>query len=163
MVKDSLGQTAVSACSCTPGVSTWNFASPTGNQGNNQPYTVNGITITAYGFMNCGWPTALYGNNNGSDQYGLGIDATATNGIDTSNFVQLDLTSVIAHNGQNLMMTVTNVQSGESFNVYGSNSLGILDLAAEQPDDGRHAVCDRARNYKYISVRAAAAVSCWAR
>ena len=157
MVKDSLGHTAISSCSCTPSSSTWNFASPTGNQGNNQPYTVNGITITAYGFTNYGWPTALYGNNSGSDQYGLGIDATSTNEIDSSNFVQLDLTSVIASGAQNATMTVTNVQSGESFNVYGSNTLGSIGtvLLSNQTTDGTPFAIPNFGNYKYISVRAA--------
>ena len=159
-VVDSQGSIAISACtqSCSSGTSTWNFATPTGNQGNSQPYTVNGITVTAYGFTNSGWPTALYGNNNGSDQYGLGIDATATNEIDTSNFVQLDLTSAIASGAKNLMMTVTDVQSGEGFNVYGSNTLGSIGtlLLSNQTTDGTPFAIPNFSNYKYIGVRASA-------
>jgi hypothetical protein len=156
MVTDSLGSKAVSSCSCTPSSTTWSFASPTGNQGYSQPYTVNGVTITAYGYNNWGWPTALYGNNSGSDQYGLGLDATWSNEIDTSNFVQLDLTSVIASGAQNAMMTITSVGSG-SYNVYGSNWLGSIGTAlfsTNQTIGGTPFAIPNFGKYKYISVRA---------
>ncbi len=155
-VTDSLGSSAISACACSPVASTWNFASPTGNQGNSQSYTVNGIAITAYGFTNSGRPTALIGRNDGSDLYGLGIDATSSNEIDASNFVQLDLTNVVAKNGQNLMITVTNVLSGESYNVYGSNTLGSIGtlLLSNQTLDGTPLAIPNFASYKYIGVRA---------
>jgi hypothetical protein len=160
MVVDALGHSAISNCtqSCGNGTSTWNFATPTGNQGNTQPYTVNGITITAYGYKNSGTATALYGRNDGADEYGLGIAGTAENEIDLSNFVQLDLSGAIASGAQNAMMIVTSVQSGESFNVYGSNTLGSIGtlLLSNKTADATPFAIPSFPNYKYIGVRAAA-------
>jgi len=119
---------------------------------------VNGITITAYGYKNSGTATALYGRNDGADEYGLGIAGTAENEIDLSNFVQLDLSGAIASGAQNAMMIVTSVQSGESFNVYGSNTLGSIGtlLLSNKTADATPFAIPSFPNYKYIGVRAAA-------
>src|SRR5690242_8873635 len=69
------------------------FNSPSGALGVSQQYTINGITLTAYGFDNSGHPINLYGKNDGGDEIGLGVDRAPNHEIQTYNFVQLDVTA----------------------------------------------------------------------
>jgi len=158
VVTDSVGNIGFSNCTQSCATGNWNFASPTGSLGNSKAYTVNGIAITAYGYKNSGTATALYGRNDGTDEYGLGIAGTAENEIDASNFVQLDLSGAISSGAISATMIVTSVQSGETFNVYGSNTLGSIGtpLLSNQTADAKPFAIPNFPNYRYIGVRASA-------
>ena len=161
LVTDSQGHTAISSCSasCGSNTSTWNFVSPLGNLGATEPYVVNGITIMAYGFSNANAPVALYGRNDAGNEAGLGIAGTAENEIDTSNYVQLDFGAMIAAGATSGQMVVNSVQSGEKFNVYGSNTLGSIGTAvlSNQTPNNLPFAIPSFGTYRYISVRAAVA------
>ncbi len=160
-VTDSLGATAVSTCTsgCSATPLTWNFNLPTGTLGNSQTYTVNGLTITAYGFLNNGQATALYGKNNGGDENGVGIAGASDNEITTANFVQLDLTQVIASGAQNATILLNSVQTGEGFNIYGSHTKGSVGtiLITNSQVDSTALPIPSYPTYEFISVRASAA------
>lgn len=103
-------------------------------------YTQQGYTITASGYDNVngtGTPTELYfkhvGPINGGYETGLGVNNTADHelqaGSTTTNpfdFIQLNLTSVIAGGATSGAVNVSSVQSGETFSIYGSNTAGLL-------------------------------------
>ena len=124
--------TATSTSTCGSGTLTWNFNSPLNTLGTSQTYTINGVTITAYGFNNgspLGTPTALYGKNDAGDEHGVGIASDSEHEINSTNFVQVDLQNLINSGATNAQMSVGSVQVGppqESYNVYGSNTLGSL-------------------------------------
>lgn len=158
-VTDSLGSTAISACSpsCVSVASTWNLNSPLGPLGTSQVYSANGLTVTAYGYANSGPARVLYGRNDANNESGIGISGTTENEIDGNNFVQLDLSAVIAAGAQNGTMMVDSVQNGESFNIYGSNtpgSIGTL-LAGSLTANGVAFPIPGFPAYKYVGVRAA--------
>ena len=160
-VTDSIGQTATSQCSgtCTSITSLWDFSAPLGILGYSQDYTVNGLTITAYGFTNGGAQTKLYGKQAGGDENGVGLYYTGNSDfeIDTAHFVQLDLQKVIASGATSAQMKVGSVQSGESYNIYGSNSLGSIgtQLAGPLTADDTYFDVPNYGSYRYVSVRAA--------
>ena len=175
-VKDSAGTTAFSSCSgsCSVGVtSTWSFASPVGQLGNSQTYTVGGITITAYGYTSSGTAANLYGQTVSGNEYGLGVygsgssnnnywwgwgggsnNSGTANEIDTTHFVQLDISAVLAAHGTNGKITVNSVQCSESYSIYGSNTLGSLGtlLAGNLTGDNNAITIPNLGSYKYISV-----------
>lgn len=157
-VTDSKGVMAFSSCGagCAGGNVTWNFSTPTGVLSNSKVYTVNGIPITAYGFTNAGAPRSLYGKNDGGIERGLGIAGTTNNEIDTYNFVQLDLSNLITSGATNVKMVVNSVQSGEKYNVYGSNTLGSIGtlLASNQTAGNTPFAIPGYPTYRYVSVRA---------
>ncbi len=159
-VVDHNGAFAISTCtqSCGAGRVTWNFSSPGGNRGSTEPYTVNGITIRAYGYSNSNAARSLHGNSDSGDDYGLGIDGTSQDEIDASNYVQLDLGAAIAAGAQNAQTIVTSVQNGARFNVYGSNTQGTIGtlLLSDQTTDGTPFSIPSFATYRYISVRASA-------
>src|SRR5581483_5859237 len=135
-VTDKLGMTAISQCSssCTAITDDYTFIQYLGTLGTSQAYTVNGLTITAYGYYwdganptNPGTPTNLYGKQGGGDENGLGIANTSSDHeITNKTFVQLDLQKVLAAGATGAQMAVGSVQSGESYAVYGSNTQGVL-------------------------------------
>ncbi len=136
-VTDHVGATALSSCSssCGTNVVEWDFNLPTGNVGTTQTYTVNGIAITAYGYTNSGNATQLYGVASSSgDQLGLGIASVSGHQIDVNNFVQLDLGNVIAKGATNGQIIVGSVQPGDSYNIYGSNTLGSIGVLLGSPN-----------------------------
>ena len=169
------GSVALVASSAWATVVTWNL-NPTGlNQAvgsSSQSYTVSGYTIAAYGYDNndngTGTLHGLFFKNAGGDEVGLGLINTTNNELQVDSdgtplhFIQLDITSILAQGFINGKIEVGSVQSGELFNLYGSNTLGFLgaklnatpynssvdDVFVSVPNFG---------TYKFISVVAAAA------
>ena len=102
-----------------------------------QDYTVSGYTITARGYDNnsgTGIAHELFFKNAGSDEIGLGLTNTLHNELQVDShanplqFIQLDLTSILAQGFTNGKIEIGSVQTGELFNLYGSNTLGSLGL-----------------------------------
>ena len=105
-----------------------------GNLGNSYAYSVNGTTLTAYGFNNNGTPTAIYGKNQSSTEQGLGIASDSDFEINTSTFMQLDVSQLVAAGFTNAQISFSSVQSGESYAIFGSNTLGSLGTKLSGPD-----------------------------
>ena len=168
------GSVALVAFSAQATVVTWNL-NPSGlNQAvgsSSQSYTVSGYTISAYGYDNnsgTGTLHPLFFKNAGGDEIGLGLTNVTNNELqvnsngDPLQFIQLDITSILAQGFTNGKIEIGSVQSGELFNLYGSNTLGLLgtklnatpynssvdDMFVSVPNFG---------TYKFISVVAAAA------
>jgi hypothetical protein len=163
-VVDSKGTAAFSSCTgtCSAGTisSTINFNTSTGSLGNSKTYSVSGATVTAYGYSNSGSPAAIYAQNNyGTSTDGIGIDSVYNNQIDSVHFIQLDLSQAIAAGatgGQILISGLTQCQYGESYDIYGSNTPGMLgtQLVAAGTKDTTFFAIPSFGTYKYISVRA---------
>ena len=112
---------------------------PTGS--NTQVFTSDGYQITARGYTNSGGtgePTELFFKNRppdgGANEVGLGLVGTPHNELNGSatdplNFIQLDLRSILEQGFTNGQIAVTSLQNGESFQLFGSNSEGVLGTA----------------------------------
>jgi hypothetical protein len=91
-----------------------------------QTFTVGGFPITAYGFdLSGSTPHTLYYKDANGD-HGLGLVGTPHNEIQTTNFIQFDFTSILSQGFINGQMKFSSVDQGESFNLYGSNTVGTL-------------------------------------
>ena len=97
-------------------------------------FTSSGFSITAYGFDNnggIGTPHQLfYKHENeigGGFESGLGLTNTTHNEIQPGlHFIQFDFTSALAAGMLHGQISVGSIQPGESFSLYGSNTLGTL-------------------------------------
>jgi hypothetical protein len=97
-------------------------------------YTSSGFSITAYGFdNNAGFGTAhdLFYKNvspiGGAVEMGLGLTNTPNNELQANiHFIQFDFTAALAAGLFNGQISVGSVQPGESFAIFGSNTLGTL-------------------------------------
>lgn len=97
-------------------------------------YTSSGFSITAYGFDNNGGiGTAhelFYKNVNeigGAVEMGLGLTNTPHNELQPGlHFIQFDFTAALAAGMFNGQLSVASIQPGESFSIFGSNTLGTL-------------------------------------
>ena len=97
-------------------------------------FTSSGVSITAYGFDNhSGIGTAhdLYFKHEniigGAVEEGLGLTNTAHNELQAGlNFIQFDFTAALAAGMFNGQLSVGSIQPGESFSIFGSNTLGTL-------------------------------------
>ena len=102
--------------------------------GSSHTYTSSGFSITAYGFDNhSGIGTAhdlFYKNDSvigGATESGLGLTNTPHNELQAGlNFIQFDFTAALAAGMFNGQLSVGSIQPGESFAIYGSNTLGTL-------------------------------------
>ena len=136
-----------------------------------QTYTVSGYSITAYGYDNSGGVGSahqLFFKNGGGDEIGLGLVGTLNNELQVDNagnplhFIQLDLTSILAQGFTNGKISVGSVQLGESFNLYGSNTLGTLGVklngaAFGSGVDDTFVSVPSFGSYQFLSIVAAAA------
>lgn len=105
----------------------YGFDDPAGKLNTTQTYSDNGVTITAMGYLNDGTPANLFGTSDAvTGQFGLGLNSQALHAIDANNFVQLDLTNLLAQNLTSLDMMITGIKGGDSWNLYESNKAGSL-------------------------------------
>src|ERR1700674_4230411 len=124
------GSAALAAPSAWATVVTWNL-NPSGlNQpvgSSSQSYTVSGYTITAFGYDNNGGVGSLHQlffKNDGSDEVGLGLVNTLHNELQVETtgtplqFIQLDLTSILAQGFTNGKISIGSVQPNEAFSLY---------------------------------------------
>lgn len=104
---------------------------------NTQLFTSDGFSITARGFDNnngIGTPRELYFKNkppvDGAVEFGLGL-VTPHNEINAGpngplNFIQFDVTAILAAGMFNGQISVGSLQAGESYSIHGSNTVGTL-------------------------------------
>jgi len=143
-----------------------------------QDFTVSGSTITASGWDNNSFSSHGNAPNtphelfykfdpNDADEHGLGLVDTLHNELQVDanghplNFIQLNLTSILAQGFINGQISVGSVQPGELFNLYGSHTLGTLGtLLNPTPfgngDDRQFVDVPDFGTYEFISVVAAA-------
>jgi hypothetical protein len=97
-------------------------------------FTSSGFSITAYGFDNNGGigtgHELFYKHENeigGAVESGLGLTNTAHNELQAGlHFIQFDFTAALAAGMLNGQLSVGSIQPGESFVIFGSNTLGTL-------------------------------------
>jgi hypothetical protein len=102
--------------------------------GSSHTYTSSGFSITAYGFDNhSGIGTAhdLFYKNvapiGGATESGLGLTNIPDNELQAGlHFIQFDFTAALAAGMFNGQLSVSSIQAGESFAIFGSNTLGTL-------------------------------------
>jgi hypothetical protein len=111
---------------------------------NTQIFTSEGFSITARGFDNnngIGTPRELYFKNkppvDGAVEFGLGL-VTPHNEINAGpngplNFIQFDVTAILAAGMFNGQISVGSLQAGESYSIHGSNTLGTLGTQLSGP------------------------------
>jgi hypothetical protein len=140
-------------------------------------YTSQNVTITASGYDNTnnsslrdGTPTQLYfksvGPINGAFETGLGVVNTADHELQAGSsaarpfdFIQFDLTMPLSSGATNGMISVSSVQAGESFTLWGSNIAGTLGLQLGNTygssTDNTFVALPNFGLYKYYSIAAA--------
>ncbi len=178
LLRNSLRVLAVVVClagsSAWAAFTTWDLNPDNLNASVNSPshpFTVDGHTITAYGYDNqngVGNAHVLYFKSDPSelDERGLGLIGTPHNELQAGpngplHFIQLDLSSIIAAGFINGRISVGSVQPGELFQIYGSNQLGMLGTALfanplGSDSDTEFVAIPDFGTYHYISIAALA-------
>jgi hypothetical protein len=152
---------------------TWNL-NPSGSNAdlgsNLHDFIVSGYTISARGYDNnngVGSAHELHFKNDGGDEVGLGLRGTPNFELQVNGsgiplqFIQLDLRSILLQGFTNGQVEVGSVQSGELFNLYGSNALGNLGIKLnstvyDSSKDNLFVNVPNFGTYQFISVVAAA-------
>lgn len=132
---------ALTATSAWATVVTWdlNPGHTNGNVGSSSlTLTQSGASITARGYDNVAGTDTLHqlffksaADSGGGTETGLGLVGTVNNELQTSggtpsNYIQLDLRSILGQGYSNFQISVGSIQSGESFLLFGSNTQGTL-------------------------------------
>jgi hypothetical protein len=168
------GSVAFAAFSAQATVVTWNLNPNNLNQSvssSSNTYTVSGYAITAYGYDNSsgtGVAHSLFYKNAGSDEIGLGLVGILNNELQIDShgnpleFIQINITSILNAGFFGGRIEVGSVQSGELFDLYGSNALGVLGTKLnstpyDSSEDDQFVSIPNFGTYKYISVVSAAA------
>ncbi len=151
-------------------VVTWNL-NPAGAEGetgsSSQAFTSSGYSITAYGYTVGSpiTPLGLYFKNQGADETGLGVVGPADhelqgNGVYPMQFIQLDVSSILASGFSDGKIEIGSVQAGSSdtFVIWGSSSLGdpghqVGGVYDSSSDLAFVSIADFA-SYKFISIGA---------
>ena len=141
-IKAALCTLALALSSTQAALVTWDF-----NPGNlHQPvgatshtFTSSGFSITAYGFDRVSGPDTpheLFFKNQpdfgGAGERGLGLVGTPSNELNINpngsipHYIQFDLSSIIGLGFTDGQIAVTSLQQGESYRIYGSDTLGQL-------------------------------------
>jgi hypothetical protein len=106
--------------------------------------------------------TALYSKVGGGDETGLGIaaDPTKDNEIFKNSFIQIDISGLLAQKTISaLQLVIGSVQSGEGFDIWGSNTAGmpgtLISNGNSSMDDVAFSVPSYG-SYRYVSISASA-------
>ncbi len=112
------------ACAGTAFCDTLTFTSnPSGDVGHSHTYTSGALSVTAYAFSTGGQSLHLFGKTGGGSETGVGIaDSDHDNEITTSDFIELDLSSIT----NPFSLAIGSTQNVEGFQICFSNSLGTL-------------------------------------
>jgi hypothetical protein len=145
-----VGASCVLAASTASAVVVWNLNpnnlhGPIGSP--SFTFTSEGAQITARGYTNVNGtyqPAELFFKNRppdgGAMEIGLGLANSPHNEINAGtpppNFIQLDLRSILSQGFTNGMIAVSSLQNGESFQLFGSNMVGVLGTAISGPFAG---------------------------
>jgi hypothetical protein len=97
-----------------------------GDKGHSFTFSQNGYDLTLTAFFTSGADTNVYFNAGGGDDDGVGTtgDPSGENAIATTTFIQLTVPTNPASNFQNV--SIGNIGSGESANVYFTTTAGSL-------------------------------------
>ena len=106
--------------------SSFSFTSSLGNIGTSDNFTSGGLSLTATGYSSPGSTTDMFAKNEGATEMGIGIAGAADNEIAGTSFIQLNLQSILAANPSSLILAISSLQAGETYNVWGSNTAGSL-------------------------------------
>jgi hypothetical protein len=112
-------------------VTTWDFSTPTGDQGQSHNYIgddgTSVINAQAFGPALGGAAAHLFGKNNLGDENGLGLtnDPSGDNEITVGSFIQLDL-SKLGLLSSNISFSANSTTNGEGWAVFGSNTAGTV-------------------------------------
>jgi hypothetical protein len=103
----------------------------TGLTSNSIGATQSGFTLVAYGFNADNTPHNLYLKDLGSDEHGIGLTGTDDNeltlmdaGANIANYIQIDVGAIQA--GPTAQLKIGSNTDDESFDLFGSNTLGLL-------------------------------------
>jgi hypothetical protein len=162
---------ALTATSAWATVITWDL-NPNNTNGavgsSSLDLTKSGFTITARGYDNVPGPDTLHqlffksgGPIGGGSEIGLGLVGTPNNELQTSggtpsNYIQLDLRSILGQGFTNFQVSIGSIQSGESFLLFGSTTQGQL---GTQIGSGGSTLDDQwvsVASYQFISIAAGA-------
>lgn len=151
-------------------VVTWDL-NPSGAEGDvgssSQTFTSSGYNITAYGYTvgSPNTPLGLYFKNQGFDETGLGVVGTAAHelqgsGVSPLQFIQLDVSSILAAGFSDGKIEVGSVQGGsnDTFAIFGSSTQGVLGQQIggvyDSASDGTFLSIADFSTYKFISIGA---------
>ncbi len=107
---------------CSAGFATsFNFAAfGTGDIGHSDTFLAGAVSMTAYGFSAANTNTDLWYKADGGDETGLGLsNDTVDHEVQGTSFLQFTAANVAT-------ISIGSVQSGETYQLYGSNTLGTL-------------------------------------
>ncbi len=162
-MKLALACSAILALAATPAgatLVTWDFNPANANASvgtASHTFASSGYSITAYGFDVVSGPDTpheLY-YKDASPDHGLGFVGTPHNEIQTDNYIQLDLSSILSKGFTGGQVKVSSVDPNESFSLYGSNTLGsrgtFLNTYGDSTNDTWISVPSFG-TYNYISV-----------
>ena len=132
---------------------TYNVVTGSGLTGTTADFTANGKTITAYGSVN-GVGADLWFKNGGGSETGLGLAVPVNHEIAGNSFIQFDISQLLAVNPTSLTLSIGSVGPGESYSVWGSNSVLDKGTWLGSSSSPMFSVPGFA-SYKFISISAA--------
>lgn len=144
-----------------------NQQAPVGSS--SQVFTSEGAQITARGYNNnggTGTAAELFFKNRpmdgGAVEVGLGLANSPHNELNVgpANFIQLDLRSILGQGFTNGQISVASLQNGEGFQLFGSNTEGLLGTSisgafAGLAFDDKFVAIPNFGDFQFISVIAA--------
>jgi hypothetical protein len=110
---------------------TFTFIGTLGDLPSPTTFTAGSLSLVATGYLSGGVSTPgvstdMWAKNGGPNEQGLGIASEFQHEIAGTQFIQLDLTNILAANPSSIVLSVQSIQAGENYNVWASNSAGML-------------------------------------
>jgi len=104
---------------------TFTFIGTLGSIGTTDTFTAGSLSLVATGYSAPGTTADMWAKNLGPNEAGIGLTADSQHEISGTQFIQLDLTNILAAHPSSIVLSVQSIQAGENYNVWASNSAGM--------------------------------------
>ena len=133
-------------------VGDFSFIPILGDLGTSRTFTAGTFSLTANGF-NGTLATNMWAKNEGPTEFGLGLATGVDREISNDDFVQLNLTPILALNPSAVSLGINSIQGSDSYNIWGSNTAGSLGvLLATNQTSSTFNLEPWAKTYDFFSV-----------
>ena len=134
---------------------TFTFIGTLGNIGPTDTFTAGSLSLVATGYSAPSMTADMWAKNLGPTEAGLGLAAEPQHEIAGTQFIQLNLTSILATNPSSVSLSVQSIQAGEAYNVWGSNAAGTLGTELGMNQTGATFTLPSLGSFDFISLSAA--------
>jgi hypothetical protein len=134
---------------------TFTLVGKLGDIGKSDIFPSGSLSLVATGYSSTGGMADMWAKNDGPTETGIGLASEMHHEIAWNNFIQLNLTQILATHPTSIVLTIESIEAGEAYNVWGSNTPGDRGTSLASNQTNNKFTLPALGTFNYISISAA--------